>query len=233
VAISPNAAVAAKAATNVIPIVFQVGSDPVEAGLVTSLSRPGGNLTGVTRLAIQLMPKLLEVLREAVPNAKFALLMNPTGFDVEGKTQEMQAAARSLGLPPLLVLNASTERDIDAAFTAMTQVQANALVIAQDVYFNSLIEQIASLALRHGVASIYSLPEFAAAGGLMSYGASLADQYRQVGVYAGRILKGEKPADLPVQQATNVELTINLKTAKALGITVPLSLVYRADEVIE
>jgi putative ABC transport system substrate-binding protein len=233
VAISPNAALAAKAATNAIPIVFQTGSDPVEAGFVTSLSRPGGNLTGVTRLAFQLMPKLLEALHEAVPNAKFALLTNPTGFDVEGKTQEMQAAARSLGLPPLLVLNASTERDIDAAFTAITQAQANALVIAQDVYFNSRIEQIASLALRDRVASIYSLPEFAAAGGLMSYGASLAEQYRQVGVYAGRILKGEKPADLPVQQATNVELTINLKTAKALGITVPLSLVYRADEVIE
>jgi putative ABC transport system substrate-binding protein len=233
VAISPNAALAAKAATTTIPIVFQTGSDPVAVGLVASLSRPGGNLTGISRLAAELMPKLLEVLREAMPDAKFALLINPNGFDVEGKIREIQLAAHSLGLPPLHVLNADSERDIDAAFATLTQLQANALVIGQDVYLNSRVEQLAGSALRHGVAAIYSLPEFAAAGGLMSYGASLVDQYRQVGGYTGRILKGEKPADLPVQQATKVELTINLKTAKALGITVPITLLGRADEVIE
>jgi putative ABC transport system substrate-binding protein len=233
VAISPNAALAAKAATTTIPIVFQTGSDPVQAGLVTSLSRPGGNLTGVSRLATELMPKLLEVLREALPNAEIAFLVNPGSFDVEGKTREMQVAALALGLPRLHVLNASTEREIDAAFATLSQVQANALVIGQDVYFNSRIEQLAALALRHRVSAIYSLPEFAAAGGMMSYGASLADQYRQVGVYTGRILKGEKPSDLPVQQATRIELVINLKTAKALGLTIPISLLGRADEVIE
>jgi putative ABC transport system substrate-binding protein len=233
VAISPNAALAAKAATTTIPIVFQTGSDPVQAGLVTSLSRPGGNLTGVSRLATELMPKLLEALREAVPNPEVALLVNPASFDVEGKTREMQDAALALGLPRLHVLNASTEREIDAAFATLRQLQANALVIGQDVYFNSRIEQLAAQALSHSVPAIYSLPEFAAAGGLMSYGASLADQYRQVGVYTGRILKGEKPADLPVQQATKVELVINMKTAKALGLTVPLALLARADEVIE
>jgi putative tryptophan/tyrosine transport system substrate-binding protein len=196
VAISPNAALAAKAATTTIPIVFQTGSDPVQAGLVTSLSRPGGNLTGVSRLATELMPKLLEALREAVPNPEVALLVNPASFDVEGRTREMQDAALALGLPRLRVLNASTEREIDAAFATLSQLQ-NALVIGQDVYFNSRIEQLAAQALSHSVPAIYSLPEFAAAGGLMSYGASLADQYRQVGVYTGRILKGEKPADLP------------------------------------
>jgi putative ABC transport system substrate-binding protein len=233
VAISPNAALAAKAATTTIPIVFQTGSDPVQAGLVTSLSRPGGNLTGTSRLATELMPKLLEVLREAVPNAEVALLVNPASFDVEGKTREMQVAALALGLPRLHVLNARTEREIDTAFATLIQLQANALVIGQDVYFNSRIEQLAELALRHRVPAIYSLLEFAAAGGLMSYGASLADQYRQVGVYTGRILKGEKPADLPVQQATKVELIINLKTAKALGLPVPQLLLGRADEIIE
>jgi putative ABC transport system substrate-binding protein len=233
VAISPNAALAAKAATTTIPIVFQSGSDPVGAGLVASLARPGGNLTGISRMAVQIMPKLLEILREAVPDAKVALLMNPTSFDVAGKTREMQVAARSLGLPELPVLNATTDRDIDAAFAALTGLRANGLVIGQDVYFNSRLEQFATLAIRYRVAAIYSLPEFAAAGGLISYGASLVDQYRQVGTYTGRILKGEKPADLPVQQPTKYELVINLQTAKALGLTIPLTLQYAADEVVE
>jgi putative ABC transport system substrate-binding protein len=162
-----------------------------------------------------------------------AFLLNPAGFDAETKTVEVQAAARSLGLQPLHVLNATTERDIDSAFATLSQLHANALVIGQDVYFNSRIEQLAALSLRHAVPTIYSLREFAAAGGLMSYGASLADQYRLVGVYTGRVLKGDKPADLPVQQATKVELSINLKTAKALGLTVPPSLLAIADDVIE
>jgi putative tryptophan/tyrosine transport system substrate-binding protein len=232
--ISPNAALAAKAATTTIPIVFQTGTDPVEVGLVTSLNRPGGNLTGISRLAAELAPKLLELLRQTAPNAAvIAFLMNPSAYNAELKTQEAQAAARSLGLQQLQVLNAETEHDIDAAFATLIQRPAGALVIGQDVFFNSRIEQLADLALRYAVPAIYSLREFAAAGGLMSYGASLADQYRLVALYVGRILKGEKPADLPIQQATKFELVINLKTAKALGLTVPPSVLAIADEVIE
>ena len=233
-AISPSAAVAAKSATTMIPIVFQSGSDPVELGLVASLNRPGGTITGIARLATELVPKLLELLHEAAPDAdNIALLMNPASVNAEVKTREAQAAAHSLGLNPLLVLTAGTSAEIDSAFATMAERRANALLIGQDVFFNNQVGQLAALALRNKVPAIYSLREFAAAGGLMSYGASLADQYRLVGVYVGRILKGEKPGDLPVQQATKVELIINLKTANALGLSVPVPLLGRADEVIE
>jgi putative ABC transport system substrate-binding protein len=233
-AISPSAALAAKSATTAIPVVFQSGSDPVEMGLVASLNRPGGTVTGIARLATELAPKLLELLHEAAPNAdNIAFLMNPASFNAEVKTREAQAAAHSLGLKQLLVLTAGTATEIDSAFVTMAERRANALLIGQDVFFNNQVEQLAAMALRNKVPAIYSLREFAAAGGLMSYGASLADQYRLVGVYVGRILKGEKPGDLPVQQATKVELIINLKTAHALGLSVPVPLLGRADEVIE
>jgi putative ABC transport system substrate-binding protein len=232
--ISPNAALAAKAATTTIPIVFQSGSDPVEAGLVTSLNRPGGNLTGISRLASDLVPKLLELVRAAAPNAApIAFQVNPNTYNAALKTKEAQAAASSLGLQPLQILSARSERDIDAAFATLLQRPAGALLIGQDVFFNSRVEQLADLSLRYAVPAIYSLREFAAAGGLMSYGASLADQYRVVGLYAGRILKGEKPADLPVQQATTFELVVNLKTAKTLGLIIPPVVLAVADEVIE
>ena len=233
-AISPSAAVAAKSATTTIPIVFQSGSDPVELGLVASLNRPGGTITGISRLATELVPKLLELLHETAPNAdNIAFLMNPTSVNAEVKTHEAQAAAHSLGLKQLLVLTAGTATEIDSAFVTMAERRANALLIGQDVFFNNQVEQLAAMALRNKLPAIYSLREFAAAGGLMSYGASLADQYRLVGVYVGRILKGEKPANLPVQQATKVELIINLKTANALSLSVPVPLLGRADQVIE
>jgi putative tryptophan/tyrosine transport system substrate-binding protein len=233
-AISPSAALAAKSATTTIPIVFQTGSDPVELGLVSSLNRPGGNLTGISRLATELTPKLLEALHEAAPMAdNVAFLMNPASVNAEEKTQEAQLAAHTLGLKQFQVLNAATKAEIDAAFVTLSQKRANALLIGQDVFFNNQVEQLADLALRHAVPAVYSLREFAVAGGLMSYGASLADQYQLVGIYVGRILNGEKPADLPVQQAMKVEMTVNLKTAKALGLTLPLTLLGRADEVIE
>jgi putative ABC transport system substrate-binding protein len=233
-AISPNAALAAKAATTTIPIVFQSGADPVELGLVASLNRGSGNLTGIGRMYVELMPKLVELAHEAAPDAvEIAYLTNPTHPNAEALTQDVRVAARALGLQQVHVLDASTERDIDAAFAALNQPRASALVIGEDALFSNRLEQLAALALRYGVPAISSLREFAAAGGLMSYGAGLANQYRLVGVYVGRILKGEKPADLPVQQATKVELVINLKTAKALGLTFPLSILGRADEVIE
>jgi putative ABC transport system substrate-binding protein len=233
-AISPSAALAAKSATTTIPTVFQIGTDPVEIGLVNSLNRPGGNLTGISRMATELVPKLLELLHQAAPNAdSIALLMNPKSVNAENKTREAPVAARSLGVKQLQLLKASTMAEIDAAFVSLTQQRANALLIGQDVFFNNQVEQFAALALRDGLPAIYSLREFAVAGGLMSYGSSLADQYHLVGSYVGRILKGEKPADLPVQQATKFDLVINLKTAKALGITVPQALLATADEVIE
>ena len=227
------AALAAKAATATIPIVFTTISNPVQIGLVASLSRPGGNVTGVTQLNVEVGPKLLELLHEVVPTATImALLVNPANPNAETTERDLQAAARTLGLQ-LHVLNASTEGDLDAVFATLRQLRAGGLVIGGDVFFTGRSEQLAALTLRHAVPSIYQPRAFVAAGGLMTYGAIAKDAYRQAGVYTGRILKGEKPGDLPVQQATKVELIINLKTAKALGLTFPLSLLGRADEVIE
>jgi putative ABC transport system substrate-binding protein len=226
-------ALAAKTATATIPIVFFTGANPVLAGLVASLNRPGGNLTGVTSLGVELGPKRLELLHELVPRATvMALLVNPANRSAEFQVRDVQAAARALGRE-LHVLHASTEHDIDAAFATLMRLQAGALVIAPESFFNSRAEQLAALTVRHAVPAIFSYRDFAAAGGLMSYGASITDAYHQVGVYAGRVLKGEKPADMPVQQSTRIELIINLRTAKALGLAVPLSVLGRADEVIE
>jgi putative ABC transport system substrate-binding protein len=233
IAANGPAARVAKVATTTIPIAFLVAANPVEVGLVASLNRPGGNLTGVTTLTAELAPKQLELLRELVPTATtIAVLLNPTNPVTEARSREVQAAARILGLQ-LHVLYASTEPDFDTAFATLVQLGAGGLVIGPDAFFVSRSEQLAALTVRHAVPTIYQLREFAAAGGLMSYGGSITDAYRLMGVYTGRILKGEKAADLPVQQATKVELTLNLKTAKALGLTVPLALLGRADEVIE
>jgi putative tryptophan/tyrosine transport system substrate-binding protein len=232
-AITTPATLAAKAATATIPIVFTTIADPVQFGLVASLSRPGGNITGVTSLNVEIGPKLLELLHEVVPTATVvALLLNPTNPNAEASSKGFQAAAGVLGVE-LRLLHASTERDLDRVFAMAAQQRGGALVIAPDVFFSNQKEQLAALALRHAVPAIFHRPEFAAAGGLMSYGGSLTDGHRQAGIYAGRILKGEKPADLPVQQVTKVELVINLKTATALGLVVPLSVIGRADEVIE
>jgi putative tryptophan/tyrosine transport system substrate-binding protein len=227
------AALAAKAATTTIPIVFQGGVDPVAMGLVASLNRPSGNLTGVTTFGSELGPKRLELLHELVPTAtNIALLVNPTNPDAENQSRGAHAAASTLGLQ-LHVLHASTERDFDTVFAILLQLRPAALVIGADPFLISRREQIGALSLRHAVPAIYQFREFAAAGGLMSYGGNLTDSFRLAGIYTGRILKGEKPADLPVQQYTKVELIINLKTAKALGLDVPLALLTRADEVIE
>jgi putative ABC transport system substrate-binding protein len=227
-------ALAAKAATTKIPIVFATGVDPVAAGLVASLNRPGGNATGVTILSAETEAKRLELLYELLPTATImALLVNPTNPPLaEPTTEALQGAARKLALQ-LHVLRASTEREFDPAFASLIELRASALVIGGDQFFNSRMEQLAALALRHRIPAIYAVREFAAAGGLMSYGAALMDAYRMAGVYTGRILKGAKPAELPVQQSTKVELVINLKTAKTLGLTFPITLLGRADEVIE
>ncbi len=227
-------ALAAKAATATIPIVFGVAADPVEIGLVASMNRPGANLTGVTNLNIEVGPKRLELAHALVPAATtIALLVNPTSPALaEAYSRELQAAAGSLGLQ-VQVLHASAERDFETVFATLAQLRAGALVIGPDTFFYARSEQLAALTLRYAVPTIFQYREFAAAGGLVSYGSSNTEFYRLVGAYAGRILKGEKPADLPVQQATKVELIINLKTAKALGLNVPLSLLGRADEVIE
>ena len=226
--------VAAKAATATIPIVFLTAADPVAAGFAASLNRPGGNLTGVTFLGVEIGRKHFELLREVVPTAStIAFLLNPTNRTLAGPlTRDAQAAAHSLGLK-LHVLHASTDRDIDDAFATLAQLRADGLVIGTDLFFTNRSKQLAALTARHAVPAIYHYRGFAAAGGLMSYGGSVADAFRLAGGYTGRILKGEKPADLPVVRATKVELIINLKTAKALSINVPNTLIGRADEVIE
>ncbi len=227
------AALAAKAATATIPIVGQVGNDPVAAGLVTNLARPGGNVTGVTTLSAEVVGKRLELLHQLCPTVpNIALLTNPTNRDSDNSRRIAELAARSLNLE-LSVVNASTAAQIDAAFDSFKQLQAGALEIAPDAFFNSRSKQIAVLTLSHSVPAIYQYREFTASGGLMSYGANITDSYRLVGAYTGRILRGEKTADLPMQRVTKVELFINLKTAKALGLTAPASLLARADEVIE
>ena len=228
------AALAAKTATTTIPIVFSIGVDPVAFGLVTSLNRPGGNITGVTNLNLDLGPKQLEVLHELVPTATvLAALVNPTNPNAETHARDLQTAAGTLGVQ-LHVLHASAERDFDTVFAAaMVELRASGLVIGSDAFLLSRGAQLGALSVRHAVPAINQFREFAASGGLLSYGSSITDAYRRVGVYTGRILKGEKPADLPVQQSSKVELIINLKTAKALGLIVPLALLGRADEVIE
>jgi putative ABC transport system substrate-binding protein len=227
------AALAAKAATSTIPIVFQVAVDPVEAGLVTRLDRPGGNVTGVTNLNLEVGPKRLELMHELMPNATdFALLVNPASrFVAETLSRDMPPAALVFG-KRLHVLRASTEHDIEAAFAEIARLKAAALIISPDSFFTVRARQLAELSLRHRIAAVHNR-EFVEAGGLMSYGGNLLDVYRRVGEYTGRILKGEAPRDMPVQQAATVELAINLKTAKALGLAVPLALQGRADELIE
>jgi len=228
------AALAAKAATTTVPIVFSSGLDPVKAGLVASINRPGGNVTGISSSSGELVAKELELLHELVPSATvIALLVNPANPALAGSlSTELQAAARVLGLR-LDVLNASSEPEIDAAFEMVVKLRAGGLVIGADGFLSARSEQLAALALRHAVPAISPYHPFAVAGGLMRYGTSASDGFRLAGVYAGRILKGEKPADLPVMQSTKFELAINLKTAKALGLTVPSALLATADEVIE
>jgi putative ABC transport system substrate-binding protein len=226
------AAFAAKAATGTIPIVFVTGADPVKTGLVDSFSRPSGNLTGVAILIIGLLPKQLELLGELLPTAHMiALLTNPTNPNFQSYRADAEAASNALR-QRLQVLTASTEGDLDAAFTMLPQ-RADALVVVADPFFIARRERVIALAARYAMPAIYPLQLFAEAGGLMSYGTAFVPSYHQVGTYAGRILKGAKPADLPVQQSTHVELVINLKTAKALGVTIPPALLARADEVIE
>jgi ABC-type uncharacterized transport system substrate-binding protein len=233
VALSPPAARAAKAATTTIPIVFAIGADPVELGLVSSLNRPGGNVTGVTLLINTLGAKRLELLRELVPSAKvIGVLINPRNPTSQSQTTDVQAAAGAHGIE-LMIVDASSERDIDTAFTSFVQHHVNAIIVGADSLFLSRREQLVGLAARHALPTIYYLREFADVGGLISYGTSITDAYRLTGGYVGRILKGEKPADLPVQQTVKFELAINLKTAKALGLTVPLIMQTSADEVIE
>jgi ABC-type uncharacterized transport system substrate-binding protein len=229
----PPAAIAAKSVTTTIPIVFEMGADPIAMGLVTSLNRPGGNLTGVSSLNVEVTPKRLEILHEAIPTATVvAVLLNPTSPTADSQLRNLQEAARALGLQ-LHVLHASSARDFDAVFATLLQLRASGLVVASDTFFATHSEQLAAIALRHAVPAIHQSRDFTLAGGLMSYGGSFVESHRQAGVYTGRVLKGDKPADLPVQQVTKVELLINLKTAKALGVTFPLSLSGRADQVIE
>jgi putative ABC transport system substrate-binding protein len=234
VATTTPALLAAKAATMTVPIVFLTGGDPVELGFVTSLNRPGGNMTGVSNLTVEVAAKQMELLHELVPAATLiALLVNPANpVLADTLSRDLQMAARAIR-QQILVISASTESDIDTAFTTLVEQRAGALVVGNDPFFNARPDQLIALAARHAVPAIYPYREFAAAGGLMSYGSNLADTYRLAGVYTGRILKGEKPADMPVQQVTKIELVLNLKTAKALGLTFPITLLGRADEVIE
>jgi putative ABC transport system substrate-binding protein len=224
---------AAKAATSTIPIVFTGTSDPVGIGLVASLGRPGGNVTGVVIFAVELIAKRVELLHELVPKATvIAVLVNPDNAEVESDVRQAQEATRSL-VQKLHVLRARTEQEIDAAFATLVQLQANALVVAPDPIFNLRREQLVGLAARHAIPTVFDLRDFVTAGGLMSYGPSLSEAYRQAGIYTGKILDGAKPGDLPVLQPTQVELVVNLRTAKSLGLTIPQSLLLRADEVIQ
>jgi len=234
IAANGPAAQAAKAATATIPIVFTAGFDPVEVKLVANMNRPGGNITGVSIQDVELGPKRLGLLHELVPTANvIAVLVNPSDPPrAETIVRGLQAAAHTLGLQ-LQVLHASTDGDFDAVFARLVQLGAGGLVIGGEPFFNSRSGQLGALSVRHAVPAIYQLRAFAAAGGLMSYGASLTDSYRLAGVYTGRILSGEKPGDLPIQQATKVELVINLKTANGLGLAIPSTLLVSADEVIE
>jgi ABC-type uncharacterized transport system substrate-binding protein len=226
-------ALAAKAATATIPTVFALATDPIKLGLVASLNRPGGNLTGVANLNAEIGPKRLELLRELLPGATVvAILTNPSSVTAEPFVKALEPAAQALGLQ-LRTLKAGTDRDLDTAFAALPELRAAALVISPDTFFNSRSKKIGELSLRYAVPTVYQYRPFVAAGGLMSYGSDDTEYYRLVGIYTGKILGGTKPADLPVVQSTKVELLINLKTAKALGITVPNTLIGRADELIE
>lgn len=231
---SGAAALVAKAATNTIPIVFEIGLDPVATGLVKSLNRPEGNVTGITSLNQEVSAKGLELLRELLPQAKsFSALLNPTNrvnYDIV--TRGLEGSSRALGIQ-IHFLNVSAESEFETAFAKMTQLGVGGLILGSDPLFNTRAQQLAALTLKHAMPAVHTVREFAASGGLMSYGGNIKDTHRQAGIYTGRILKGEKPANLPVQQATKVELCINLKTAKALGITVPLPLSGRADELFE
>ena len=232
-ATSTPANIVAKAATKTIPIVFTTGSDPVQLGLVASLSHPGGNVTGATSLQAELAPKRFELAHELMPNATtIAVLVNPTNPIDKDLTADAQASARTFGLE-LKIIRASTDQEINEAFAGFSRLHAGVLIIGSDAFFIERSARLAALALQYAVPTIFSYREFAAAGGLMSYSGSAILSYRTAGLLTARILKGEKPADLPVQQATNIELIVNLKTAKAIGITIPLSLLARADEVIE
>ena len=230
------AVLAAKAATTTIPIVFLTGADPVELGFVASLNRPGGNLTGVTTLNVEITPKRLEVLRELLPTTTtMAVLVNPNNnpASVETELRQIQETARTLGLQMVHILRASTDLELDNAFSSLIRRQAGGLVITADTFFSGKSVELAALASRQAVPTISPYREFVSAGGLMSYGVSITDLYHLVGIYTGRILHGEKAADLPVQQATKMELVINMKTARTLGLTFPITLLGRADEVIE
>jgi putative tryptophan/tyrosine transport system substrate-binding protein len=230
---SANSTRAAKVATATIPIVFVIGTDPVKLGLVASFNRPGGNMTGVSWLAAALGAKQLELVTDLLPNATMiAMLVNPDNTVSESELKEVQEVSRARGRE-IFGLRASSEREIDAAFATLIRQRVGALLVSSDSLFFARRDQLVTLAARHAVPAIYPVREYAAAGGLMSYGTRLSDAYRQVGVYTGRILKGEKPGDLPIVQASKVELVVNLKTAKSLGITLPLTLLGRTDEVIE
>ena len=228
-----RAALAAQAASASVPIVFSVGGDPVARGLVASLGRPGANLTGISLFTGVLEPKRLSLLREALPAAtRIGLLVNSGSVTLRSKVMEFEQAARLVGVQPVAVM-AQAESEFEAAFASLLQQRADALVVSTDAFFNSQRERLVALAARHKLPTIYEFREFALAGGLMSYGTHLGEMYRQIGIYTGRILKGAKPADMPILQPTKFELVINLKTAKALGLTIPQSLLLRADEVIE